>query len=125
MVGHTSLWMFFIYGSASFLLEPVHNKIRPLPLPLRGVIWTALIFGIEFAAGLVLKLFGITAWHYDNRFSVLGLIRLDYAPAWFAVGLIFERVHDLLLRHEIGTNLLPRLRNFVSSHRRKPPTPDS
>ena len=27
LVGHTSVWMFFIYGAAVFLLEPVHAWI--------------------------------------------------------------------------------------------------
>ena len=31
------------------------------------------------------------------RFSIRGLIRLDYAPAWFVLGLFFERLHRILV----------------------------
>jgi hypothetical protein len=31
---------------------------------------------------------------------VHGYIRLDYAPVWFAFGLVLERVHDVLVAVE-------------------------
>lgn len=102
LIGHTSVWMFFIYGAAVFLLEPIHYKIAPLNWFLRGCIWTVLIFAIEMASGLVLKFLGIEAWNYDCPASVLGVIRLDYAPLWFSLGLIFEKIHNLLLSYNIG-----------------------
>ena len=102
LMGHTSIWMFFIYGAAVFLLEPVHNRIGGLPWFWRGCIWMLFIFLIELASGLVLRIFGIRAWHYTGRTAVLGLIRLDYAPLWFMVGLIFERIHNLLLHYHVG-----------------------
>lgn len=103
LIGHTSVWMFFIYGSAVFLLEPVHNKIPHINPILRGLIWTVLIFVIELVSGLLLRLFGIEAWHYTSPLSILGVIRLDYAPAWFIVGLIFEKIHSALMTNNIGT----------------------
>ena len=102
LIGHTSLWMFFIYGSASFLLEPIHTRIRRLHWLLRGCIWAGLIFAIEFISGTLLKLIGITAWNYTGTFAVLGVIRLDYFPAWAAAGLIFKKIHDMLVRYNIG-----------------------
>lgn len=101
LIGHTSVWMFFVYGLAC-LLEPVHTKIVHLNWFIRGLIWMVLIFSIEFVTGYILRLFGISAWTYDGKFSVRGLIRLDYAPLWFAVGLLFEKVHFLLLSYNIG-----------------------
>lgn len=102
LMGHTSVWMFFIYGAAVFLLEPVHARIGGLHWFLRGCVWTLLIFAIELITGLLLKFAGIQAWEYTGAMSVLGVIRLDYAPLWFAVGLIFERVHNLLIAYRIG-----------------------
>ena len=98
LMGHTSVWMFFIYGSAVFLLEPVHGIIAGCNFFTRGCIWAVLIFTMEFACGMLLRLIGIEAWHYSGPFSIYGIIRLDYLPAWFAVGLIFERLHDVLIR---------------------------
>lgn len=102
LMGHTSLWMFFIYGLAAFILEPIHNKISDWKWYVRGLVWTVVIFGIEFVSGMLLGLLGISAWHYTGPFAVLGVIRLDYAPAWFVAGMVFEWVHNTLLRYHVG-----------------------
>ena len=102
LMGHTSIWMFFIYGTAVFLLEPVYKKINTLQWYIRGAIWVAVIFVIEFAAGIILKAVGVTAWEYTNQFSFMGLIRFDFAPLWFITGLIFEAVYSMLLKYNIG-----------------------
>ena len=102
LMGHTSLWMFFIYGLAVFVLEPVHEFIAEFHWFWRGCICTLLIFAIEFITGTFLKFAGIQAWNYTGPAAIFGVIRLDYAPLWFAVGLIFERIHDLLLSYHIG-----------------------
>ena len=92
--GWTYLWMFPIYGMA-ISLEPIHNTIRNWPLLLRGSIYTIIIFIIEYISGWFLKtIIGICPWDYShNRFSINGFIRLDYAPAWFVAGLIFEQLN--------------------------------
>ena len=42
--------------------------------------------------GWLLRKLGVCPWDYsDAPLNIDGLIRLDYAPAWFAVGLLFER----------------------------------
>lgn len=102
LMGHTSIWMFFIYGAAVFLFEPVHAWISHFHWFWRGCVWTMLIFVIELVSGLILKAVGIRAWEYTGPTSVLGVIRLDYAPLWFMVGLIFERIHNLLLSYHVG-----------------------
>ncbi|MEA4826883.1 putative ABC transporter permease [Clostridium sp. JNZ J1-5] len=98
MVGHTSIWMFPIYGLAVFL-EYIHNEIRHLPTILRGGVYTLLIFSIEFISGWIFRnLLGVSPWDYSGTpFSVYGLIRLDYAPAWFVAGILFEKLHDRLM----------------------------
>lgn len=101
--GSTSLWMFLIYGSAVFVLEPVHDRIRNWRWPIRGLIWVVLIWAMEYATGFVLREFlGVTPWYYDGKYAIDGLVRLDYAPAWFIVGLLFEKVHDTLLKLHIA-----------------------
>lgn len=103
LVGSTSLWMFLIYGSAAFVLEPVHDRIRSWRWPLRGLIWLILIWTMEYGAGFVLREFlGVTPWYYDGKYAIDGLVRLDYAPAWFVVGLLFEKAHDILLKFHVA-----------------------
>ena len=97
LTGQTYLWMFPIYGLAVFL-ELIHNKIRDWPIILRGLLYTLLIFSIEYLTGWFLQsTIGLCPWDYsDTRFSLNGFIRLDYAPAWFTAGILFEMLHDLL-----------------------------
>ena len=99
--GFTNLWMFFIYGSAVFL-EPIHHIISRWSWIARGIIWIVLIWGIEYTSGLVLvSVLGVYPWKYTGPFVVDGLVRLDYAPAWFVAGLVFERIHWALDSYEV------------------------
>jgi len=96
----TYLWMFPIYGMG-VALEPVHELIRGLSWFYRGFIWAAVIFLIEYVTGYILKLaLGGCPWNYNRNGEILtsvkGLIRLDFLPLWFGVGLLFERLHDFI-----------------------------
>lgn len=98
LTGHTYIWMFFIYGLGVFL-EPIHDKIREYNILIRGFIWVFLIYIIEYSTGYLLQiLIGYCPWDYSTqtRYHLNGFIRFDYFPAWFVVGLLFERFHDYL-----------------------------
>lgn len=103
LVATTYLWMFPIYGGGALLFERLYPVIADQPWPLRGLVWTAAIFALEYVSGwLIRRAVGRSPWDYSGaRLSVDGLIRLDYAPAWFLLGLIFERAHLALV------NLVP------------------
>lgn len=48
---------------------------------------------VEFVSGSILKEFEMCPWDYSGAaFQYRGIIRLDYAPLWFAAGLIFEKI---------------------------------
>ena len=86
----TSIWMFFVYGSAAFF-TPLIELIYPLPMLLRGGIYALCIFVVEYIVGMAMRRFDVCPWDYStSKYSVQGIIRLDYAPVWFGVGLIFE-----------------------------------
>lgn len=86
----TSIWMFFIYGMI-VLLEPIILLLQPFPIVFRGIIYALCIFTGEYIAGGVMKRVDVCPWDYSEcRYSIQGVIRLDYAPAWFTAGLIFE-----------------------------------
>ncbi|MGN0383076.1 MAG: hypothetical protein ACI4DS_02310 [Eubacterium sp.] len=94
MIGHTSIIMFPIYGMAS-LIKPLHTIIRKENIIIRGSIYTALIFATEYITGTYLKSKNICPWDYSkSKHNINGVIRLDYAPAWFTVGLIYEHMLD-------------------------------
>lgn len=98
MHGFTFLVMFPIYGLAIFL-EPIHDKIKPQPWWLRGLIYLALIWGIEYLSGWILSLIlGSCPWIYDDPLNIHGWITLRMAPEWFLAGLGFEIIHESLVR---------------------------
>ncbi len=96
MHGFTFLVMLPVYGMAIFL-EPVHERIRFFPWWLRGGIYLALIWGIEYASGASFAaILGKSPWVYADRLNINGYITLRMAPEWFLAGLGFEKVHDFL-----------------------------
>ncbi len=95
LTANTSIWMFFIYGLGIFL-EPVCDSLNPLPVIFRGGVYVVCIFTVEYITGGLLKKAKICPWDYSHsKFHYKGVIRFDYAPAWFAAGLIFERIYHL------------------------------
>lgn len=92
LIGHTSLWMFPIYGMAAFI-SPIYKKIKGKPALVRGLLYTLGIFSFEYFSGTLLKKHQLCPWDYSTaRANVDGVIRLDYAPFWMAAGLLFERI---------------------------------
>jgi len=90
--GTTSLWMFPIYGCASFL-SPIAKILKNKPLWLRGLTYMTIIFSAEYAAGRVLNRKTFCPWNYHrSKWNVKRFIRLDFAPFWFGAGLFFERL---------------------------------
>ena len=97
--GHTSPWMFPIYGLALPLFEPAHDAMRgQVPLAGRALVYAAGFTAVEYATGRMLRrVLGEAPWDYSNaRWNLDGLVRADYAPLWAAAGLGLERVHDAL-----------------------------
>lgn len=90
--GNTSLWMFPIYGCAA-TLAPISRLLHRKPAWFRGLTYMGLIFSLEFFTGRLLKRHSFCPWDYGrSRWNVSRVIRLDYAPCWFAAGLLFERL---------------------------------
>ena len=119
-MGRTSILMFPIYGMAVLLApiagafdrvggacgtvagklagrkEPGKQK-KPRTSAAKtvrhGVLYMCLIFMAEYASGAWLKDKNMCPWDYSQcRANIHGLIRLDFAPLWFAVGLLFEQL---------------------------------
>ncbi len=102
--GKSYIWMIPIYGLIAFLFEPAHDAFRSMPWPVRGLMYTAGLWIVEFLTGWILRVTtGQCPWDYTNRsrYHFMGLIRWDYAPVWFGFCLGLEPLHDLLLRVRI------------------------
>ncbi|NLK74531.1 MAG: hypothetical protein GX288_04500 [Clostridiales bacterium] len=88
----TSVWMFPIYGMAA-CLNPICSKLKNRCTLVRGGVYAVLIFLAEYFFGIFLKRHGACPWDYSKaKYNYKGVIRLDYAPAWFLAGLFFEKV---------------------------------
>ncbi len=105
LMGRTSLLMFPIYGCGALLgpigkwiddwLNPGKSlSVKKSDLAVRhGMLYMVLIFVAEYASGAWLRSRGMCPWDYTGRSTNIdGLIRLDFAPLWFATGLLFEQI---------------------------------
>ena len=92
LMGHSSIWMFPIYGMA-FLLAPLSRRLSGRSIWFRGCVYTGAIFLTEYVSGSFLKKLGVCPWDYSHaKWNVNGVIRLDYAPVWFLTGLLYEKL---------------------------------
>lgn len=92
LTGTTSLLMFPIYGMAGFI-SPVKKKLCNKNFITRGLIYTGMIFSTEYLTGSILQKHQMCPWDYSGcKHNYKGIIRLDYAPVWFIVGLLFEKI---------------------------------
>ena len=60
---------------------------------IRDSIYMVLIFAAEYVTGTALMALGICPWDYSPwPDQIAGVIRLRFAPLWFATGLLFELI---------------------------------
>lgn len=92
LMGKTSLWMFPIYGMASFL-KPFCRIFKNFPTAIRAFLYSILIFIGEYVSGSILKKYKICPWDYSKApTNIRGIVRLDFAPFWMVAGLLFENL---------------------------------
>lgn len=94
MTSVTSIWMFPIYATA-IIIEPVSKKLckKKTNTACRGAVYALMIFATEFITGSLLKKRDCCPWDYSKaKLNINGIVRLDYLPVWFVVGLIYEKM---------------------------------
>ncbi len=100
LMGYTYVWMLPIYSMVPILLQFLLPRIEGLILPIRLLIYVAILYAVEYTTGWILrKILGACPWeagYQDKQWSVHGLIRLDYAPVWALLCLIFESLYKTL-----------------------------
>lgn len=95
LVGHSYVWMFFIYMWIPFVYDYIYPKLKHLNILFRLFIYATILIFVEFVAGATLEVFtGICPWDYTGKtvFSILGWTRLDYFPFWMLFGLFCEKL---------------------------------
>ncbi len=94
--GHTYLYMLPIYGLGALLYHPAYFLAQNSFIVSRGLFYMLIIFIVEYLTGYLLKkAIDSCPWDYSESggYHLHGLIRLDYAPIWFFVGLVGERLY--------------------------------
>lgn len=89
------MWSLAIYGISGTVMEHIYEACKRLrvPLLLRGVCYLLWVYTWEFSTGLLLKQFNACPWDYSEfNYNVRGLITFEYAPLWFFVSILMERV---------------------------------
>lgn len=92
LIGTSSLWMFPIYGCGSLLIIP-YKIFHSCSFFIRGFVYMLCIFSGEYLSGRFLSAIDACPWDYEKcRLHINKVIRLDYAPLWFLLGLFIERM---------------------------------
>ena len=93
LLGQTSLWMFPIYGCGCLLAFP-YRYLKDRSFWVRGLTYMTAIFTGEYLSGKLLGHYNACPWDYSGcRLNLGKVIRLDYAPGWFLLGLFLENIH--------------------------------
>ena len=97
LMGYSSLWYAPLYALAPVFLHLTSVRVFEIPFWMRGVIYALIIWFVEYFGMLALRLLlGASPSeesYYKSSWSIHGLIRLDYFPAMFLLGLAFEVVY--------------------------------
>jgi uncharacterized membrane protein len=89
--------MVIVYGLGAYCLGLLRVAI-PFKLVFIPVC-TVSIFIIEYVSGWIFRLLNIKIWDYSHaRFSIHGLVRIDYLPFWFMVAVAFDLLADYVTK---------------------------
>jgi len=97
LMGYSSLWYLPLYMLTPVFFALGSDFVFQFNWFVRGIIYMLLIFAIEYVAMFLLRRLLGSSPSEDNYFSspfnLHGLIRLDFAPVMFALGMILECVY--------------------------------
>lgn len=94
LAGKSYIWMFPIYGFAGLLFHIFWARVSSFKWYLRLFLYVGVIYVLEFTSGAAIDaVTGSCPWEYTTGWHVMGYIRLDYFPFWFAFGWLLEKVY--------------------------------
>lgn len=95
--GHTSLWMMLDYGLLGILTPWLRDflVIRRIPLIGRAFVYMIGIYVVEYFSGMLFhRVIGLEIWDYSSLpLNLDGQITLLYAPFWYGLSLIIEKLY--------------------------------
>ena len=91
LMGFSYIWMIPIYGSAAFLAPLILPHLEPFNMFIRMLIYGITILMVEYITGYIIRaITGRCPWHYESKWAIHNLIRLDFLPLWMFFGLVIE-----------------------------------
>ena len=94
MAGDTYVWMAFVYALIPILGILFYDKVKHIPFYFRLPLYVLIIYIVEFSSGYLLRVTtGECPWNYTTGWQIMGLIRLDYFPAWLCFAWMIERLY--------------------------------
>jgi len=98
LYGQCSLWMFLVYGVASFCIEVIYRNASDIVWPARAVMYGFLIFFWECLSGWLLYWgTGLKIWFYADPGAFLEMTSWRILPIWCVTGLIVEYLYRQLM----------------------------
>lgn len=89
--GYSYIWMIPIYGSIAFFARLIFPLVQSYHFLLRALIYGIIILIVEYITGFIIRaITGKVPWHYDSKWSIHNLIRLDFLPLWMGFGIMVE-----------------------------------
>jgi|ERR1043165_259046 hypothetical protein len=94
LAGKSYVWMIFIYALIPWAGHLVVPRVERFPFYIRLALYVSIIYLVEFLSGYLLRqITGKCPWEYHDGLNFMGLIRLDYLPAWLLFCWILERLY--------------------------------
>lgn len=102
----TYLWMIGIYGVAGIILDYI-RVWTAWPAFVNAFIYLPIIYAVEYSSGWLLrKAIGRCPWDYGKRkYTVHGLIKLDYVFYWLVVAFCFNPFSSFLSKALLSVSI--------------------
>lgn len=98
LYGQCSLWMFPVYGVASFCIELIYRNATDIHLALRALAYGLVIFLWECASGwLLFAATGLKIWFYADPGNFFEMTSWRILPIWCITGLVVEYIYRQLM----------------------------
>lgn len=124
LYGQCSLWMFLVYGVASFCIEVVYRNFPDVPWAARAGVYGLLIFGWECLSGwLVYWATGLKIWFYADAGAFFEMTSWFILPIWCVTGLIVEYLYRQLMDPDLVRAI--ETATLAPEHRAADATPSS
>ena len=95
--GKTYAWMFFIYALIPLFFKLFNPIVSGKSFFYKVALAVLVIYVVEFLSGLLLKfILGSCPWEYTEGLHIMGLVRIDYLPAWLIFAALIISVYQLL-----------------------------